>query len=193
MSQENKSLYTEIEELQKNIREAQEKIKLLREKIKPEIVQNYFFKNKKNEAVSLLECFRENSDYLLVIHNMGKKCSYCTLWADELNGISTPLYDAVPFVLISPDTPEVQEEFATSRNWKFNMLSAHETSFIADMGFEPKPNQYYPGVSVFKKQGDAILRTSFDYFGPGDMYCGLWHYLDLIPEKLDWHPKIKYA
>ena len=51
-----------------------------------------------------------------------------------------------------------------------------------------------PGVSVFKRKGDKIMRVADTAFSPGDDFCTVWHFLDLIPEgAAGWQPKYKYA
>ena len=75
-----------------------------------------------NEQVSLLDLFGDKNE-LFVVHNMGKSCSYCTMWADGFNGIYHHLIDQASFVVASPDTPEVQENFAAERKWRFPMIS----------------------------------------------------------------------
>jgi len=48
-------------------------------------------------------------------------------------------------------------------------------------------------VSVFKKQGGKIVRVADTSFGPGDDFCSIWHFFDLLPEgAADWQPKYKY-
>jgi hypothetical protein len=40
-----------------------------------------------------------------------------------------------------------------------------------------------PGVSVFRKTDDGkITRVSKAKFGPGDNYCSIWDFFDLLPE-----------
>ncbi len=188
----NEAIYDQIAALQKEIEKKREEILNLRAKMEPEQVVDYTMKNKDGQDVQLSSLFDKRNE-LLVIHNMGKKCRYCTLWADGFNGFALPLADRVPTVVISPDAPEVQKEFAESRGWTFNMLSAQGNSFIKDMGFEQEPNRYWPGVSAFIRKDGVIYRVSKDYFGPGDAYCSVWHLFDLLPSKDNgWQPKYKY-
>ena len=51
-----------------------------------------------------------------------------------------------------------------------------------------------PGVSVFRKETDGtIYRVSRAEFGPGDNFCAVWHFFDLLPEGIDgWEPKLSY-
>ena len=64
------------------------------------------------EKVSSQESSFGSKDRLLLIHNMGAKCSYCTLWADGINGILSQLENEVSVVLVSPDLPDLQRRFA---------------------------------------------------------------------------------
>jgi hypothetical protein len=57
------------------------------------------------------------------------------------------------------------------------MVSTQQTSFAKDMGFE-QDGIPQPGVSVFYKEDDKIIRVARDNFGPGDQYCP--HFLCLI-------------
>jgi predicted dithiol-disulfide oxidoreductase (DUF899 family) len=97
-------------------------------------------------------------------------------------------------VVTSPNDPETQRRFAMDRGWNFRMYSTKGTSFKKDMGFEPKPGEFWPGVSVFRKDDNGdIFHVSKAIFGPGDPYCGLWHLLDLLPEEKEWNPDYFYS
>jgi hypothetical protein len=51
-----------------------------------------------------------------------------------------------------------------------------------------------PGVSVFKRAGHRIQRVADTAFSPGDDFCTVWHFLDMIPEgAAGWQPKYKYS
>jgi predicted dithiol-disulfide oxidoreductase (DUF899 family) len=155
-------------------------------------VDDYVFKDWNNKDVKLSNLFGSKED-LILVHNMGKKCSHCTMWADGFNGVVDHLQDRAAFVVVSPDSPETQKVFATSRGWKFKMLSTKDSPFNKDMGFETN-NEAGPGVSVFQKTGQGkILRVAKDEFGPGDPYCIVWHFFDLLPKGDNgWLPKFKY-
>ncbi len=150
-----------------------------------------------NGEVKQLKDFFNGKDDLIVIHNMGKRCSYCTLWADGLNGFTNHLNDRAGFVLISPDSTDVQKQFADERGWKFAIASAEGNSFISDMGFSEEKDgrtYYHPGFSTFRKHPDgSITRVAFDMFGPGDMYCSPWHMFELLHDGTNnWEPKYAY-
>lgn len=145
-------------------------------------VTDYVLKDTEGKDVKLSEMFGDKEN-LILVHNMGKACSYCTLWADGFSGEAYYIEKKAAFVLVSPDTPEVQKEFAASRGWKFRTYSAASTTFIADMGYYTEAEGYWPGVSVFHKDAEGkITRVSKDYFGPGDFYSAPWHFFDLLPE-----------
>lgn len=189
----NNEIYDKIGTLHKEIEAKRNEILTLRAQAEPEPIADYALKDWSGNEIMLSSLFDERNE-LMIIHNMGKRCSYCTLWADGFNGFALPLADRMPFVVVSPDTPAVQKEFAESRHWKFKMLSAQGSTFIADLGFEPKPGSYMPGVSALIRKDGKIYRANYDYFGPGDFYCAPWHLFDLFPNRANgWNPKINYA
>lgn len=142
--------------------------------------------------VRLSELFGDKDD-LIVIHNMGRGCTYCTLWADEFNGVVDHLENRAGFIVVSPDAPEVQEEFSRSRGWRFRMLSSRGSEFSEAMGFGG-PASPQPGVTTFRRLPDgAIVRVASSPFGPGDPFCGTWHLLGLLADGAGgWEPKYKY-
>ncbi|HLZ07842.1 MAG TPA: DUF899 family protein, partial [Chloroflexota bacterium] len=108
------------------------------------------------------------------------------------NGIVPHLENRAAFVVSSPDVPEAQQKFKTGRGWKFRMVSHNGTTFAEDMGYFNSDGMQ-PGVSVFKKSGNKILRVSDAEFGPGDDFSIPWHLFDLIPEGANgWEPKYRY-
>lgn len=95
------------------------------------------------------------------------------------------------FVVISPDAPDKQRQFAESRGWKFptfpiRVRALRPTWAICATACDA-------GVSVFKRSGDKILGVSDTSFSPGDDFCTVRHFFDLIPEDAAWKPKYKYA
>lgn len=157
----------------------------------PEEVSDYSFKTIIGE--SFLSSFFKDKEELIVIHNMGKSCDYCTLWADGFNGYYRHIKTRAEFILVNNDPPEVQYAFATSRNWRFPVYSARHTDFTKDMGYyNDRDNNQEPGISVFKKeQSGKIFRTNtIDLGSPGDLFCSFWYLLDLLPSSSDnWKPK----
>ena len=156
-----------------------------------EQVDDYELLGSENQKINLSKLFGQKND-LVLIHNMGKTCPYCTMWADGFNGLLPHLEDRSAFVVSSPDEPPTQKEFANSRGWKFKMVSTKGTSFAKDMGFE-KDGMPQPGVSVFYKDGSKIIRVGCDNFGPGDRYCPSFPLFDLLKDGTNnWQAKFKY-
>jgi predicted dithiol-disulfide oxidoreductase (DUF899 family) len=183
----------EIEALENEITELQKKLAKLRLAQPAEKVGDYELTEWPNKSVRLSELFG-TKDELILVHNMGKQCSYCTLWADSFIGITKHLEDRAAFVVTSPNDPETQRQFARDRGWNFRMLSTQGTTFKHDMGFEPEPGKPWPGVSIFRRDANGdIYHVNKAGFGPGDAYCSLWHFLDLLPSEKEWHPKFQYA
>jgi predicted dithiol-disulfide oxidoreductase (DUF899 family) len=163
----------------------------LQQSIEPETVKDYELSTA-GGTVRLSQLFG-GKDHLFIIHNMGASCPMCTLWADGFNGILPHLEDRAAFVVASPDEPEKQEKFKASRGWRFRMVSHQNTSFATDMGYRGADG-WLPGISVFAKRGGAVVRVSDTRLGPGDDFCALWHFFDLLPEGAQgWKPKYKYA
>jgi predicted dithiol-disulfide oxidoreductase (DUF899 family) len=159
--------------------------------IEPEAVTDYLLTVAEG-PVRLSQLFGDN-DTLFVIHNMGRTCPNCTMWADGFNGVLAHLENRAAFVVTTPDDPATQAEFARSRGWRFRMVSHQGTDFATDMGYRGEGG-WLPGVSVFKKDGDRILRVSDQRLSPGDDLCTVWHFFDMIPEgPAGWRAKFVYA
>jgi len=85
--EETAALNNEVQKLNEEIQERRKKILELNAKIADTIVsEDYEFTSLDGGKVKLSEMFGDKKN-LFVIHNMGKGCSYCTMWADEVNGI----------------------------------------------------------------------------------------------------------
>lgn len=178
--------------LQQEINNKRLEIKRLRRTNEATELQNYDLKDTDGKSLKLSDLF-DGQHELMVIHNMGKGCAYCTLWADGFNGFTDHLNNRIPFVLISPDAPADAKAFSEGRNWKFRVISSQGTSLKKESGFESPEGTPLPGVAVLVKEGDKILQQSRDSFGPGDDYCSIWHLLDLIPGTTqEWKPKFEY-
>jgi predicted dithiol-disulfide oxidoreductase (DUF899 family) len=185
----------EVEELEAELLTLKKRISETRKKRPREEVQDYVLKTADGQPVKLSELFGEKED-LIVIHNMGKGCVYCTLWADGFTGFTPHLSDRAGFVLTSPNPPDVLKKFGESRGWNFPLVSAEGTSFIQDMGFWQTHGEYTgpgPGVSSFHKDPDGkIYRIGKANFGPGDDFCSVWPLVDLLEGSKDWEPQYSY-
>jgi predicted dithiol-disulfide oxidoreductase (DUF899 family) len=144
--------------------------------------------------VRLSELFGDRAD-LLVIHNMGRQCAYCTMWADGLNGLLPHLLNRAAVVLASPDAPRVQADLAQRRGWRFRMVSTQGSAFTREVGFESADGSPWPGVSALHRAKDGtISRTGASVFGPGDDFCPVWPLLDLLKDgPAGWEPRETYG
>jgi len=160
--------------------------------IEPEEVEDYEFATQ-NGPVRLSSLFGEKRD-LIVILNMGTSCPSCTLWADGYSGLYPHIADRAAFAVSSPDVPKVQQRFAAGRGWRFPMVSHAGTSFAGDMCYRSEGGGYRPGISVFRRDGARVIRVSDTGLQPGDDFCALWHFLDMLPEGPDgWRPLFSYV
>ncbi len=181
---------TKLDDYRRQIADIRDKMRALQAQAEPQIVKDYEFATLAG-ARRLSDLFAGKDD-LIVIHNMGKGCPYCTLWADGFNGIYPHLADRAAFVVASPDPPEVQREFAQSRGWRFPMVSLIGKSFAADMGYYE--DGFMPGISVFRREGERIVRFSSAGLSPFDDFCTAWHIFDLLPGgPRDWRPRFSYS
>lgn len=186
-------LQVQIAEMEKSIQEQKKKLTVLRQKLPPEKVAHYAFSTHDGNTIELSDMFGRNDD-LIIVHNMGKACPYCTLWADGFTGVVKHLEDRAGFAVISKDDPKTQKEFYDSRGWNFKMYSSHDSTFNEDMKMEAEDGKQWPGISAFHKEKDGtIYRTGFTYFGPGDDFSAIWHMFDLLKDGPDgWAPKYRY-
>ena len=186
-------LKTQVEKLEQKIQNDKKSLTELRKKLPLQEVADYTFKTHDGVEIKLSEMFGEFKD-LVLVHNMGKGCPYCTLWADGFIGLVKHLENRAAFVVISKDKPEVQRDFYQGRGWNFKMYSSHESTFNRDMNFESENGGQWPGVSGFTKdESGKIYRTGYTYFGPGDDFCAVWPMLDLLQEgPAGWEPKFQY-
>jgi predicted dithiol-disulfide oxidoreductase (DUF899 family) len=180
----------EISKIEKQLFELTTKLNELRKTTPGKEVQNYTFTTLDGD-VTLLDVFGEH-DRLLVIHNMGQGCRYCTLWADGFNGFLPHLESAMAVVLVSKDPPDVQRRFANSRNWRFRLASHGGGPYIQEQTVMDGDNNT-PGAVVYERDGDRIMRKNSAVFGPGDLYCSIWNLLGMAGlGAADWTPQYRY-
>jgi len=197
MSNQLASIDEEIEALEQQVEATKLRLIEARRRRPKEPVQDYVFKTSEGTDVKLSELFGDKDD-LIILHNMGTGCVYCTLWADGINGLTPHLSDRAAFVVTSPDKPEVQKRFAEKRNWVFRMVSAHENSFPKDMGFWSDSGTYagpQPGISTFHKEPDgSVVRISKSDLGPNDDFCALWPMFEMLDKGVNgWEAEYSYG
>ncbi|MSQ89887.1 MAG: DUF899 domain-containing protein [Phycisphaerales bacterium] len=161
----------------------------LRMKIAAAPVHDYDFRRPDGSTVKLSQLFGAHDD-MLIVHNMGERCQHCALWADGFIGFARHLAQRCAFVLASLDSPESLTAQIALRGWNYPVVSDGGTSFNLDMGYEPKPDSRYPGVSSFHRSADgSIARVSSAFFGPGDQFCSIWPLFELFADgHKEWSP-----
>jgi len=181
---------TEISKLEQQIFELTGKLNELRKSGGGDEVQNYAFATI-NGDTDLLSMFGDKKQ-LLLIHNMGQGCRYCTLWADGFNGFLKHLESVISVVLVSKDPPELQRQFANSRDWRFRLASHGGGEYIREQTVM-EGTENMPGAVVYERDGDKITRKNTCVFGPGDIYCSMWSLLGLAGlSESDWTPQYAY-
>ena len=180
----------EIADLEAQIFELTAKLQILRKSYREAEVPNYTFASQNGE-LSLLDLFGDK-ERLLLIHNMGQGCRYCTLWADGFNGFLPHLESAMAVALVSKDPPDVQRRFANARGWRFNLASHGGGDYIREQTvLEGAENM--PGAVAYVRDGSSIIRTNSAAFGPGDIYCSMWSLLGLAGlDESEWTPQYSY-
>jgi len=140
-----------------------------------------------NGPVRLSQLFGDKRD-LILIFNMGRACTSCTMWADGFNGVYDHLASRAAFVVCSPNPVEVQKAFAASRGWRFPMVSHAGGSFAEDLGYRHRGDEFderlggwNPGVCALRREEDRIVRLSDAELGPLDDFCVVYHLFEMIP------------
>ena len=163
-----------IAKLEKQARAIRARAKRLR-------VDDYELARAVGGTVKLSELFGDK-DQLVLVHNMGKSCPYCTMWADGFNALWKHVADKAAFVLVNNDEPADQARVAKARGWAFPMVSARGTSLFQDLGFADAKGEWYPGVSTLVKKKGRIERYGAEPFGPGDKFNSVFSFFALLPK-----------
>lgn len=181
---------TEVEKLEYEIMEKTQELTALRRKEADVEVPDYTFQTLSGDT-SLSDLFASR-DRLLVIHNMGQGCRYCTLWADGINGIIDHLENAMAVAMVSKDPPETQRCMALNRGWKFRLASHDGGSYMVEQcGLSGHVN--FPGAAVYERKKNKIVRRGRTSFGPGDLFSPMWHFLSLAGiGTSQWTPQFQY-
>ena len=181
---------SEAQKLEYEIMQKAQQLAALRAVEEPAEVTDYVFQSAGGE-IRLSDLFA-GRDRLLVVHNMGQGCRYCTLWADGINGILPHLEDAMAVALVSKDPAETQRRMALDRGWVFQLASHGGGAYMTEqcaMGEQAN----MPGAAIYERRSGKVLRRGSTFFGPGDLYSPLWHFLALAGMGPgDWTPQFHY-
>lgn len=180
----------DIKALEREIYTLTEKLNSLKASAPSVEVQNHTFEGLEGK-ITLKEMFG-NKDKLLVVHNMGQGCRYCTLWADGLNPFVSHLESAVSFVVVSKDDPETQRLFANSRNWRFRMYSHKNSDYMKEHNVDPSEANS-PGITSYELKDGKIYKKNASPFGPNDLFCSAWSMLAMAGfTESNWSPQYSY-
>lgn len=181
---------SKIEQIEKQIYDLTAELKSL--KLKSERIPTQDFVFATELGTTTLQKMFGTHEKLLVIHNMGQACRYCTLWADGINGFLPHLENCMSVVLVSKDDPATQRRFANSRGWRFK-LASHQSNEYAKVHTSSGEYGNLPGAAVFELEDKKIFKKSSCMFGPGDLYCSFWNFLTLAGIDGDqWTPQFRY-
>ncbi len=181
---------SDIAQLEKQIYELTNRLNELRKHSEGTPIPEYTFTTDTGSA-TLRDFFGDN-DRLLMIHNMGQGCRYCTLWGDGFNGLLPHLESAMSVVMVSKDAPEKQREFANNRGWRFRLASHAGGDYIREQTVMAGADNM-PGAVMYERVDDKVLRKHAAVFGPGDLYCSMWNLLGLAGlDASDWTPQFAY-
>ena len=86
--------------LRDKIRDLRAEMRAVTAAIEPQPVSDHMFGTLKGSTT--LSALFDGRDDLIVIHNMGSKCAYCTMWADGYNGLYPHLKQRAAFVVAKP-------------------------------------------------------------------------------------------
>ncbi|MEE9333699.1 MAG: DUF899 family protein [Granulosicoccaceae bacterium] len=179
------------QELEYQIYELATKLNEKRKQTPGTQVSDYTFDT--NAGPQNLSSFFGNNSKLLVIHNMGQACRFCTLWGDGISAFLPHLESAMSLVMVSKDSPEQQRIFANSRGWRMRMASHNGGDYMTEQIAAEGMGTNMPGAACYEKQGDKIVKTNSSFFGPNDLYCPMWHFLGMAGITHDeWTPQYNY-
>ncbi len=178
-----------IATLEKQINDLTAELFKERAAAEPEPVSPDYSFETANGPASLSDLFGDKNE-LVLIHNMGKSCSYCTMWADVLESNRRHIETRAALVLVSPDPADIQQKLASARGWTYRMATDASREFTSAMGFWTEENGWWPGASTFRKNADgSIVRTGKAIFGPGDAFCPPWHFFSMLGvDEESWTP-----
>lgn len=176
-----------LQPLYQRVAEAKAALDAAQKAFGPEPVSDFTLTNPDGSPVKLSELFSD-SDELLVVHNMGRGCNYCTLWADGFVGYTRHLAARCPFVLCSNDPPPKLAAAIAERGWDYRCVSGigpegTNSGFADAMGFMSPDGKPWPGISGFHRDSEGkMFRTGSAPFGPGDDFCPAWAMFELLQD-----------
>ena len=206
-SDDYRGLRDQLQEAEKALRDQRERVAALRRQLPLDTtIDDAAFEELRDgerARVQLSELFEDPSKALVLMHFIfGKKqtkpCPMCTMWADGYDSVVPHLRERVNFVVLVAGDVESFAQYAAGRGWGHaRLVSAAESDFKRQLGFEGDDGSQLPGVSVLVREADGSIRHFYsqsalmgDDKGRGmDLLSPVWNYLDLTPDgRGDWFP-----
>ena len=167
-----------IASLETEIETRYNELSRLRAQQEPVPIVSYVFAAADGRTVSLADLFGDK-ERLLLVHNMGRQCPYCTVWADGFSDSYHRLAKKMAFVVTSKETTDAQERNIKERGWTFPMVSSSDNLFLEDLQFV-NGDTLYPGLAYLSRDREGnVFYHGKHLFGSGDNFGMLWHMLDL--------------
>src|SRR5262245_49724818 len=91
----------------KKIAALEKQARTVRAKAPKRRVADYELAHADGSTVKLSALFGDKGQ-LVLIHNMGKSCPYCTMWADGFNALWKNVGEKAAFALVNNDEPAEQ-------------------------------------------------------------------------------------
>jgi len=181
-------LEKEISTLENEISKLKKKVIELTNTLPKEEISNYTLTSLDGTHKKLLDLFGD-CDEMILIHNMGPSCPYCTLWADGFNGLTSYFDSRCKFIIETDINLDKLRDFKEKRKWDFTTVSSINSSLKIDLGFKDKEGNNFPGFSTLYKLDGLIYRHAKAAFGPGDDYCSIWPIFDRLKNGVNgWQP-----
>lgn len=178
------SIRKRIAELEGEIEDRYNELSELREQDEPLPCEDYDFIGADGNMVKLSSLFGGH-DRLVLVHNMGRQCPYCTIWADGFSDSYHRIAQKLAFAVTSKEGIGEQAQNIRERSWQFPMVSSRNNSFLEDLGFLDG-DTVYPGLASFSKNEEGqVFFHGKRVFGSGDQFGMLWHLFDLAGK---WDP-----
>ena len=168
----------EILALEKVIFDTSLKLEALRKQNALQSIDNDYVFQTLDGKVSLKDLFTGKQN-LILIHNMGTGCAWCTAWADGINGTLVHLEQFSSVVVVSKDTPAKQREFAHSRGWKFRMASHGGGQYMLDH-CSGDGSVNFPGAAAYVLKDGKVFKKNSALFGPGDQFNTIFPLASLV-------------
>jgi predicted dithiol-disulfide oxidoreductase (DUF899 family) len=172
-----------IAQLRQQVDELEAEIAALESALPRRHVADYELARPSGKTVLLSELFGERS-FLVLVHNMGRECYFCRVYADELEAGYRLIEPRAALVYVGPDSPEELAEIVADRQYRAHVVCDAGTTLAADLGFSTEEHQRTPGVSILERtrDGDIVVLRQFNTFA-GDEILDAIELSMLIPER----------